>query len=195
MRLILVRHGQSTWNAERRIQGVADPSLSPDGRVQCALLRPLVAALAPDLVVSSDLARARETAALLVAAPAAPDPRWREVDLGAWTGRLIDAMEPAGRRALERWRRGEADPPEGETWAAVRERLRAAVADLAATGAARPLVVTHGGAIRAACALLGGPDLAHATGVPNASLSVVDTEPRPRLRAYGVAPPDRGRGG
>lgn len=195
MRLILVRHGQSTWNAERRIQGVADPSLSPDGGAQCALLRPLVAALAPDLVVSSDLARARETAELLVPAPPAPDPRWREVDLGAWTGRSIDAMEPAERRALERWRRGEADPPEGETWAAVRERLRAAVADLAATGAARPLVVTHGGAIRAACALLGGPDLAHATGVPNASLSVVDTEPRPLLRAYGVAPPDRGRGG
>ena len=103
-------------------------------------------------------------------------------------------MEPAGRRALERWREGGADPPDGETWAAVRERLRGAVADLAAAGAARPLVVTHGGAIRAACALLGGPDLAHAAGVPNASLSVVDTEPRPHLRAYGVAPP-AGRGG
>jgi glucosyl-3-phosphoglycerate phosphatase len=179
VRLILVRHGQSTWNAERRIQGVADPSLSAAGRRQCARLRPLVEALAPDVLVTSDLARARETAALLAPGAAAPDPRWREVDLGGWTGRPIDEMEPAARAALERWRQGEADPPDGETWDAVRGRLRAAVT----------LVVTHGGAIRAACALLSGPDLRHLVGVPNASLTVLDTGPRPHLRAYGVAPP------
>jgi broad specificity phosphatase PhoE len=189
VRLILVRHGQSTWNAERRIQGVADPSLSAAGRRQCARLRPLLEALSPDVLVTSDLARARETAALLAPGAAAPDPRWREVDLGAWTGRPIDEMEPAAREALERWRQGEADPPDGETWEAVRGRLRAAVDELAQAGARRPLVVTHGGAIRAACAILGGPDLRHLVGVPNASLTVLDTAPRPHLRAYGVAPP------
>ncbi len=188
MRLILVRHGQSTWNAEARLQGIADPPLTARGRREAAALRPLVEALAPERVVSSDLARARETAALLTCAPAEPDPRWREVDLGAWTGRAAADLSPAERARLERWREGRADPPGGETWEGARARLRGALDALAASGARRVLVVTHGGAIRAVCGLLGGPDLAHLTGAPNASVSVVETEP-PRLLAFAVAPP------
>lgn len=188
MRLILVRHGQSTWNAEGRLQGIADPPLTARGRREAAALRPLVEALAPERVVSSDLARARETAALLTSAPAEPDPRWREVNLGAWTGRAAAELTRAERAELERWREGRADPPEGETWERARDRLRDALDALAASGERRVLVVTHGGAIRAVCGLLGGPDLAHLVGAPNASFSVVETEP-PRLLAFGVAPP------
>lgn len=186
MRLILVRHGRSTWNAEGRLQGAADPPLCAAGRRQCERLRPMVEALAPDAVVTSDLVRARETALLLTQTPATPDARWRELDLGAWTGRRAVDLEPG---VLEAWRRGHGTPPEGETWEAAQERLLDAVLDLGASGARRPLVVTHGGAIRATCELLGGPDLAHLVGVPNASLTILDTDPRPRLRAYGVAPP------
>lgn len=187
MRLILVRHGQSTWNAEGRLQGLADPPLSTAGRAQCARLRPLVAALRPDVMVASDLARARETAAVL-APGAMPDPRWREVDLGAWTGRRLVELSARERAGLERWRRGLRSPPAGESWDAARDRVADAVDALAHGGARRALVIAHGGAIRAACTLLCGSDLAHLAGVPNASFSVIDTLPRPRLRAYGVAP-------
>ena len=70
--LILVRHGESTWNAEHRLQGQLDPPLSDTGREQAAELRPLVERLgiADDRVIVSDLSRARETATLLGLAPA-----------------------------------------------------------------------------------------------------------------------------
>ena len=188
MRLILVRHGRSTWNAEGRLQGVADPPLSPTGVEQARRLRGLIQALAPQEAVSSDLARARETAAVLVGAGTALDPRWREIDIGAWTGRLIDDMSVVELAALGRWREGVMTPPGGETWEDARTRILGAVRSLIDTGARSALVVTHGAAIRAACAALGGLGLSHLAGVPNASLSIVDTEPRPHLLAYGVAP-------
>src|SRR3954454_14570443 len=64
--LILVRHGESTWNAEHRLQGQLDPPLSAAGREQAAELRPLVdqVAVPADRVIVSDLSRARETAEL-----------------------------------------------------------------------------------------------------------------------------------
>ena len=188
MRLILVRHGRLTWNAEGRLQGIADPPLSPEGAWQAQRLRPLVDALAADTVVTSDLARARDTAEILAGAGVARDARWREVDLGAWTGLLVPELNPADAAALARWRRGGASPPGGETWEAARARVRAAVGGLRDAGAHRALVVSHGATIRAACAALGGATLTNLAGVPNASLTIIETEPRPHLLAYGVAP-------
>ena len=64
-RILLVRHGESEWNAVRRLQGQADIDLSQKGRRQAAALAPVVEGLAPDLVLTSDLKRAADTAALL----------------------------------------------------------------------------------------------------------------------------------
>lgn len=188
MRLILVRHGRLTWNAEGRIQGIADPPLSPDGARQAQRLRPLVDALGVDTVVTSDLERARDTAEVLVGAGVARDARWREVDLGAWTGLLVAELNPADAAVFARWRRGGAVPPGGETWEAARARVHAAARGLLDAGARHALVVTHGATIRAACAALGGATLTNLAGVPNASLTIIETEPRPHLLAYGVAP-------
>src|SRR3982751_192701 len=89
-RLVFVRHGQSTYNAQQRLQGQADPPLSEAGRAEARLLAP---ALPPfDQVVTSDLVRASETAALLGYPDAPRDPRWREIDLGEWAGRRIRAF-------------------------------------------------------------------------------------------------------
>ncbi len=197
MRLILVRHGRSTWNAEGRLQGVADPPLSPTGVEQARRLRGLIQALAPQEAVSSDLARARETARVLAGRATALDPRWREIDIGAWTGRLIDDMSIVELADLERWRQGVTTPPGGETWDDARARILGAVQSLTDSGARSALVVTHGAAIRAACAALGDLGLTNLAGVPNASLTIIETEPRPHLLAYGVAPRPReapGRG-
>src|ERR671929_2443690 len=87
-RLILVRHGESTWNAEERLQGQLDPPLSERGREQSRALAAAVdlTGFPPERIVCSDLTRARETAELLGVAPGRYDERWREIDIGEWGG-------------------------------------------------------------------------------------------------------------
>ncbi len=88
-RIILLRHGRTAWNAEGRAQGHADVGLDDVGRDQAEAVAPVLAALDPVLLVTSDLARARETAAVLekeTGLTAVEDPRWREYDLGERTG-------------------------------------------------------------------------------------------------------------
>ena len=88
-RLVLVRHGQTAWNAAGRAQGHTDISLDDTGRRQSEEMATVVADLHPALLVSSDLARARETAAFLEKATgltAEEDQRLREYDVGIRTG-------------------------------------------------------------------------------------------------------------
>jgi broad specificity phosphatase PhoE len=87
--VIVVRHGQTAWNADGRAQGHADIGLDDTGRNQAEAMAQVVAGYDPSVLVSSDLARARETAAFLEKATglsAVEDPRWREYDLGERTG-------------------------------------------------------------------------------------------------------------
>lgn len=186
MRLILVRHGESEWNSAGRVQGQADPGLTGNGREEARLLAPLVRAQAPAVAVTSDLRRAVDTGRLLVDEPAATDPRWRESGMGDWTGRSAAELlaEQQGRFAA--WREGHADPPGGESWSDVCDRVGEAVRDLRATGAPRALVVTHGGPVRAACAVLAhlAPD--QLVPVGNASLTIIELGRRGRLVAFAV---------
>ena len=95
MRLILLRHGRTAWNAERRFQGQLDPPLDEVGRMQAYEVAGLVAALRPDVLVSSDAARARQTAELVSAAiglPVQADARLRERSLGHWEGLTRDEV-------------------------------------------------------------------------------------------------------
>src|SRR3954453_4284107 len=92
-RLMLVRHGESTWNAEHRLQGQADPPLSELGREQAEALLPFLDGL-PTRRLSSDLTRAVQTAELLGLAGAPTDRRWREIDIGEWAGFTLDELDP-----------------------------------------------------------------------------------------------------
>jgi len=86
---VLLRHGRTAWNAERRYQGQADPPLDDVGRGQALEAAALVAAMNPDLIVSSDLQRARHTAeklASLTGLTLTCDKRLRERNLGHWEG-------------------------------------------------------------------------------------------------------------
>jgi glucosyl-3-phosphoglycerate phosphatase len=88
-RIVLVRHGQTAWNAVGRAQGHTDISLDDEGRRQAEEMAAVVAEMRPAVLASSDLARARETAAFLEKATgltAAEDPRLREYDVGTRTG-------------------------------------------------------------------------------------------------------------
>jgi broad specificity phosphatase PhoE len=172
VRLILLRHGESTWNAEGRMQGTADPPLSEAGRAAARALAPLLARLAPDAIVTSDLLRARQTAEEL-GLPAGPDRRWREAGIGRWAGRLVDEVVAEDPEAHGGWLEGTTAPPGGEAFPDTCARVEAAIRDLAGSGVERALVVTHGGPIRAACATVAGLPRSGLVAVPTASLTEI----------------------
>ncbi|HYN66541.1 MAG TPA: histidine phosphatase family protein [Ornithinibacter sp.] len=162
-RVVVLRHGETDHNAARIWQGHLDTRLSERGQRQADAVGPAVAALSPDRIVSSDLTRARRTAQSVGRASGIPvtlDPRFREIDVGAWQG--LAASEVADRwpqvqAALSRGedvRRGD----HGETVAEVAERVAAALTEhLEDLGPGQCLVVsTHGAAGRAAAAWLLG---------------------------------------
>ncbi|SEM77476.1 probable phosphoglycerate mutase [Loktanella fryxellensis] len=163
-RLLLVRHGESVWNATPRLQG------HDRGLAQTDALAPLVARMVPDHVRTSDLQRALATADRLGHAYAVPAPRLREIGVGDWTGSEIAALDPA---TYQDWRAGTFAPPGGYVWADFRTRVCAAVTDIAMQGHGTVLFVCHGGVIRAL--IDGGPGLPPARLLPvgPASLTVI----------------------
>jgi broad specificity phosphatase PhoE len=181
-RLFLVRHGQSTLNAAQVLQGHADPPLTDVGRREAERLRPAFAGFDPNRVISSDLARARETAALLGFPSARTDPRWREIDVGSWVGRPLADFPPGPQTS---WRGGPLAPPDGETWAQFQARVGAAVDALTPDG--DWLVVCHGGVVRAALSHVTGADPQRVTGPPNTSVTVIRLDPL-QLESYGWTP-------
>lgn len=144
-RLLLVRHGQSTWNAEGRWQGQADPPLSELGIEQA---RAAATAIGPvDAIWSSDLARSRDTARILsghLGLAVATDARIRERDAGPWTGLTREEIEARYPGHLADGRR----PPGFETDDALTRRVCAALAEFATRlDGGTGVVVTHGGVI------------------------------------------------
>lgn len=135
----LLRHGATVRPG--LLLGHRDVAVTPQGIADCVRV---AAGTAYTQVVSSDLSRAADCAAAL-GAPVHHDPRWRELNFGAWDGD-DPATLPADALAAF-WRDPDANPPpQGERWSALVARVTGALAGLP-DGA---LVVTHGGAIRAA---------------------------------------------
>ena len=138
-RLLLVRHGETDWNADGRLQGQTDRPLSDFGRRQARRLADELAAEDFEAIYSSDLARARETAEIVgerLGLEAALDPDLREKDWGTWEG-----LTAAERDRVEFV---------GESTEAHQERMLRALRRISDRhpGDDRVLVVTHGGSIR-----------------------------------------------
>lgn len=164
MRVLLIRHGRSTWNAERRWQGWADPPLSPEGVAQADAAAAAMHGLAIRAVVSSDLARARSTADVIARAAGVGvsiDPALREQDVGLWSGLTSDEIEARWPGQLEAYR---ADPgmpfPSGEGAEALLRRALPVLLTIAREDPydAVAVVVSHGGLIRCVRVALGGTD-------------------------------------
>ncbi|MCU1696190.1 MAG: fructose-2,6-bisphosphatase [Mycobacterium sp.] len=165
-RLVLLRHGQTEYNAGSRMQGQLDTDLSDLGRMQAVAAAEVLAKRQPLLIVSSDLRRALDTAMALserAGLPVSVDTRLRETHLGDWQGMThleVDAVAPGARLA---WRDDARRAPHGgESRIDVAERSLPVVADLVAGQAEwgvdeadRPVVlVAHGGLIAALTAAL-----------------------------------------
>ncbi len=165
-RVVVLRHGETTHNADGIWQGQLDAPLSELGVRQADAVGPAIAALSPDRVVSSDLSRARRTAESVGRACGIPvelDPRFREIHAGAWQGLTSEEVAdgwPAEREALRRGvdlRRGGDGESMADVFARVAEGLEEALAALAPEGCL--VVSTHGGSGRAAVSWLLGIDL------------------------------------
>ena len=163
--VLLLRHGRTSWNAEERFQGQTDVDLDDVGRAQASRAARLLARLHPDVLVTSDLRRARDTAAALAGVTGLPveaDPRLRETYAGSWQGMTsteIDAAHGAERQA---WRSGQDVRPgvDGELRHEVGDRVAKAVREYADRLVPGQLLVavSHGGAISSGLqTLLGVP--------------------------------------
>ncbi|MGV0745705.1 glucosyl-3-phosphoglycerate phosphatase [Mycolicibacterium sp. XJ870] len=160
-RLVMLRHGQTEYNAGSRMQGQLDTELSDLGRDQAAAAADVLAKRQPLLIVSSDLKRALDTAVTLgdrSGIPVEVDRRLRETHLGDWQGMThleVDAAAPGARLA---WREDARWAPHGgESRVDVAERSLPVIAEIVAEqqewgidGPERPVVlVAHGGLIAA----------------------------------------------
>lgn len=150
--IFVIRHGETTWNAEGRWQGWADAPLSNLGRQQATHAAALVPTMDVEAVYCSDLQRSRDTAAILADAlemTAVEDRDFREYDMGEWQGltrEQIDQSWPGMREAWFRWEL--AATPGGELTEAFRGRILRAIHRVAARHpGGRALVVAHGAVI------------------------------------------------
>jgi probable phosphoglycerate mutase len=160
VRLILLRHGRTEWNAQRRFQGQADPPLDDIGRAQAYEVSALIAALRPDVLVSSDAARAVQTAERVAAATGLPlvtDPRLRERSLGHWEGLTRDEVAERYPAEYADWVAGrDVTGRGGESREEVAQRALAAFHELPPVEIA--VLVTHSATAMALCGALLGID-------------------------------------
>jgi broad specificity phosphatase PhoE len=182
-RILLVRHGESEWNASGRWQGWADAPLSELGQQQAVEAAEAVGAV--DAVCASDLSRAADTARiiseLIGVGPVLTMEGLRERDVGEWSGLTRREIGERWPETLDAWKRGEMPPPPGgESNEAIIERVLGALRAIAQDWPhAEVLVVSHGGVIRLLEAHHGvdaGPSPANLGGV------VVDIDEHGRVK-------------
>ena len=150
LQVYLVRHGETQWNAERRIQGQSDSPLTEKGVQQAWQVAERARTLGITHVITSDLGRTQQTARIIADACGCDvllEPRLRELDMGVLEKRHIDTLT----ETEEGWRRtlvnGTEDGriPEGESMQELSVRMHAALAEcLKLPAGSRPLLVSHG---------------------------------------------------
>jgi alpha-ribazole phosphatase len=152
--MILVRHGETDWNAQRRFQGQTDVLLNAVGQRQARALGRRLAGVAPDALYASDLRRAWDTAQAIAAAgglAVQPEPRLREIDFGAWEGLTYAQIVQRYPEAVAAWQADPSGvaPPQGEALGDLVARVRAALDALIQRHPEETaLLVAHGGVLQ-----------------------------------------------
>ncbi|NEG58753.1 2,3-diphosphoglycerate-dependent phosphoglycerate mutase GpmB [Pantoea agglomerans] len=182
LQVYLVRHGETVWNAERRIQGQSDSPLTEKGEQQARQVGERVKHLGITHIIASDLGRTRRTAEIIADACGCSvtlDPRLRELNMGVLEKRPLDGLtaeEEQWRATLVNGTEG-GRIPEGESMTEMATRMHAALnACLDLPAGSRPLLVSHGMALGALVStILGLPAYAERRlRLRNCSLSRVD---------------------
>ncbi len=151
-RVLLVRHGETDYNVQRRWQGQLDTPLNDTGRKQAQALAQTLRDMSIDVIYSSDLARAADTATILAAPhnlPVIPEPRLREIHVGIFGGLNRQEIHERYPYEMHRWTHDDSYRPDGgESRLQLQERAFAAWEDLTQRDARTILIVSHGGTIR-----------------------------------------------
>jgi len=164
-KLILIRHGETVWNTERRVQGRKDSALTTNGIAQSAVLQEYLATIAVDHCYSSPQHRALQTARIALAKKAAlivHDQRLSEINLGDWEGKKITDLETDYPADYVQFAAGLPDVNfgGGENLGEVQQRVMAALEEYARKHSGETIaVVSHGMAIAAALCALNGDEL------------------------------------
>ncbi len=180
MLLTLVRHGESAYNAEGRIQGQSDVPLSELGRRQSEAVADAVAGAPVEAIYSSPLRRALETAqpiAIRTGVPIATDPRLMEIDAGVFQNRLRTELPERYPEEYRRWLSGDPDftIPGGESRRDLMVRGGDFLLAIREARHAHAVVVTHGGLLSAALkVLLDIPAHRHPFRLENGSISRIE---------------------
>lgn len=191
--IVVIRHGRAQGNAHHRFIGQSDVPLEPEGHHQARLVAQRLATATVARILSSDLRRARDTAAplaTLLGLPVETDRRLREVDNGDWTGHLPDEIATAWPETWRDYVSGhDVQRPGGESWNDVRLRVRAVLEELQPQPEETLVVVTHGGPALLAVEWAMGTRLpgniftGPLAGAANSSVTVIDPA-GPRLVAF-----------
>jgi probable phosphoglycerate mutase len=180
MILYCVRHGESTYNVEGRLQGQSDTHLSPLGLKHAAAVADALGGFEIDAIYSSPLSRAMETARPLaekLKLPIAIDDRLKEIDIGIFQNCLASELADRFPQEAARWRTQDPDfrIPDGESRRDLMQRAQAAFEEIHATDRRQVVVVAHGGVLAAALkALIGVPAERNPFTLYNGSISMLD---------------------
>lgn len=153
MKLFLIRHGQTDWNFEQRFQGQSDIPLNAVGHRQASDLAERFASESFDVVYSSDLQRALETAHIVtgLSTDIKIEPRLREISFGDWEGLTYDEIKEKHPAVLAEWENDvyQKAPPNGETVGQLVQRVQSVLISLQAEHANQTvLIVGHGGVLQ-----------------------------------------------
>jgi len=190
--VLLARHGETLDNANRIFQGQGGKGLNRLGRAQAERLGQRLSKEPPDVIVTSDLERAVETAQIvagLCTRDVELEPGLREVDVGLWTGKGYDVIAELYPEEWAAWEAGlDVRRGGGETYAELANRMESALDSIVAKHAKkRVLVVSHGGAIKSWIVKglgLSGAGTRFLGAIGNTSLTTVEHDGR-RYRMHG----------
>lgn len=185
MKLYLIRHGQTDWNIQGKIQGSHDISLNETGLTQAEMLAESMETKPVKLIFSSTLKRAMSTAEALgrkQGVEIVPMPKLREVEFGKWEGLTWDEIERTYPKEYKHWclQPAQASPPGGESQKEIMSRCKQALNEIIAKTKGREdvAVVSHGATLAYLVTCMLGPDLSEESIiVENASITTVQYSP------------------
>ena len=154
LRIFLIRHGETEWNRQNRLQGNSDINLSPEGLHQASMLAEHAPFQHVDAIYSSDLTRALATANILAEKfdlTVKTMPALRETNFGDWEGRFISELAAESPKAFGKFFTDpeRCHPPHGETFLECQARLLIGIREIIANHENQNVIaVSHGAAIR-----------------------------------------------
>ncbi len=151
--ILILRHGESEWNAMGLWQGWANPALSQAGQQQCIEIAQRLVHEKFDHIISSDLLRAIQSAQIIASVAKIPTStasiHLRERNIGLWSGYSKEQIHKKWSHEYQLWRQDQLErPPEGESHSELMQRVIPQILELLKQKQRKTLIISHGGVMR-----------------------------------------------